>query len=130
MKDSIMHIIIHTSTLLTDYQIARLRNAVRAQLDDGKGVVVLPPGCTMEIRASAPTDADVVSATSAIVAEAVSRYEARMKELGYEAKADIPPASIRLERRCWPERFRLSYKGWRKDMGVLDALRAAWRISR
>ena len=127
-----MHIIIHTSTLLTDDQIAGLRIAVRAQLDDDKKVIVLPPGCTIEMLPSVPTG--VFCTTSAIVDEAVIRYQTTVKKLGYPDESAIPapppPSDTRLMRRCWPERFWLSYMGWRKDLGVLAALRAAWRISR
>lgn len=121
-----MHIIIYTSTLLNIDQVAALRLNVRAQLDDGKEVVVLPPGCTMEMLSSVP--AGVFSTTSAIPDEVARRYKAMAQNPNL--LTPLERASIKLNRRRWPERFWLSYKGWRKDMGVLDSLRSAWRISR
>lgn len=37
---------------------------------------------------------------------------------------------VQLHRRPWPRRFINSYRGWRKYLGVLASLRAAWKISR
>lgn len=35
-----------------------------------------------------------------------------------------------IRRRPWPRRFINSYLGWRKYLGVLASLRAAWKVSR
>lgn len=40
-----------------------------------------------------------------------------------------PERSIRLRRRRFLSRFWRSYRGWRRDLGVLQSLRAAWVMS-
>jgi hypothetical protein len=124
--------IVHTNTHYTAAQIDAVRQHVIAQLADGNELVVLPPDCTMELLSAPPAYTDVTSATSAIVAESVRRYEVTMNAWAREVEASVEPAqsNIILTGRYWPTRFWLSYTGWRKDMGVFDALRAAWRMSR
>lgn len=124
--------IVHANTRYTVDQIDLLRQHVIAKLAEGNELVVLPLGYTIELIPAPPAYTDVASATSAIVAAAVSRYEATMKAWGHDVESSIDPnpSRVRLTRRCWPARLWLSYKSWRRDMGVLDWLRAAWRIWR
>jgi len=41
-----------------------------------------------------------------------------------------PVQAIAIKRRSWPQRFVRSYLGWRKCLGIVASLRAAWAISR
>jgi hypothetical protein len=41
-----------------------------------------------------------------------------------------PVQTIAIDRRSWPQRFVRSYLGWRKCLGIVASLRAAWAISR
>lgn len=59
----------------------------------------------------------------------LSEYELVRRPVGRGAAAD-PTVAIRLRRRPLPIRFWMSYRGWRRHLGIGAALRAAWCVSR
>jgi hypothetical protein len=53
-----------------------------------------------------------------------------MGSVGPELEYVIPVEAIAVRQRSWPQRFIRSYLGWRKRLGIVLSLRAAWVISR
>lgn len=37
--------------------------------------------------------------------------------------------AVQVQRRQWPQRFVRSYRGWRRHLGIVMSLRAAWIIA-
>jgi hypothetical protein len=113
-----MHVI-YTSAPLTVDEVTALRQSVRAQLDDGKEVVALPPGCIMELLHSSSEVPNDARATKEVADETVRRYKARLKELGIEVPS-IPPPPV-------PPPTRIMH-GYGVETKASKAATLEWRI--
>ena len=124
-------LVVSTEKMLTLAQ----RESIIASLKRALAAVVPPPGVPVIVM-----DGGLVVSLISRPVELGAVYAAP-DEGGTPAPASMPPQApepavpqpaptVRLCRRCWYARFWNSYKTWRKYLGVLDSICAAWRVSR